>query len=134
MARALQAYDSLPDGSYHFSVVATNAAGNTDSNGVGYSWVVNLPAYGHITEDPAGDAALGITPASGAITFITVNATGAAEILPLSPPPSPASNATSLGNSTTAMTPIGPMAMALPTEARTGPRLLPFAVHVSAVQ
>ena len=57
----LQVYASLPDGSYTFTVTATNAAGVAAASPVQHTWTVTLPQYAQITASPAAAA---VNPAS----------------------------------------------------------------------
>ena len=95
----MQAYDSLPDGSYRFSVAARDASGNLNGAPVNHSWAVRLPVYAHITGSPTGDAADAGAAASDTITFVAINSTDSRAV---SPPTSVTSSALMGSNSTTA--------------------------------
>ena len=56
LTAAEQVYASLPDGSYTFSAIATNAAGVAAASPVQHGWTVALPQFAQITASPAAAA------------------------------------------------------------------------------
>ena len=73
-----QVYASLPDGSYTFTVSATNAAGVAAASPVQHSWMVTLPQFAQITASPAAAAvgALANVTSQQTVAFVAYSTSG----------------------------------------------------------
>ena len=73
-----QVYASLPDGSYTFSVTATNAAGVAAASPVQHSWTVALPQFAQITASPAAAAvsSANVTSQQQTVAFAAYSTSG----------------------------------------------------------